>query len=71
MVFIKIERYNHIMSDNKDSILKVIEASETTVESGNKVQKNVNGHTNPLAKKFLEFHNEKQNKLKVKDLFKK
>ena len=58
------------MSENKESILKVIESTKPATEQEQTVQKSVSGHTNPLAKKFLEFHNDK-NKLKVKDLFKK
>ena len=58
------------MSENKESILKVIENKKTVTGQEQTVQKSVSGHSNPLAKKFIEFHNDK-NKLKVKDLFKK
>ncbi len=48
--------------DKRD--LTVIENTQIT----EKVEKKTSRQTNPIAKKFVEFHNEKE-KLRVKDLF--
>lgn len=47
----------------------VIENKVNTDEK--KLEKKVSRQTNPIAKKFLEFHNENIGKFSVKDLFKK
>ncbi len=47
----------------------VIENKTKTEEK--QAEKKVSRQTNPIAKKFLEFHNEKLDKFSVKDLFKK
>ncbi len=57
------------MSEKDDKQLRVIE-SEKTAEKNNPVTK-ATGHTNPILKKFLEFHHENSGKFSVKDLFKK
>ena len=47
----------------------------TVIENKNKIEKKkvekpTSRQTNPIAKKFLEFHNENLGKFNVKDLFK-
>ncbi len=47
----------------------IIENKTETVEKH--TEKKSSRQTNPIAKKFLEFHNENIGKFSVKDLFKK
>ena len=55
------------MDENKERNLTVIENTQI-IEKTEKEEKSLL-HTNPIAKKFLEFHHEKV-KFSVKDLFK-
>ncbi len=53
------------MSDEKERYLKVIETTKTETET-----KPMTGRqTNPIAKKFLNFHHKNEGKFSVKDLF--
>ena len=63
--FIYKTRYNLFMSDEKERYLKVIETTKTETET-----KPMTGRqTNPIAKKFLNFHHKNEGKFSVKDLF--
>ncbi len=53
--------------DKRD--LTVIENKTMTDEKQS--EKTVSHQTNPIAKKFVEFHKENMSKFSVKDLFKK
>lgn len=44
---------------------------ENEIKTEEKVQKKPNLQTNPIVKKFVEFHKENMGKFSVKDLFKK
>lgn len=56
------------MSNHDERNFTVIESEKTEIS----VEKTVKPlrQTNPIAKKFLEFHNDKADKFTVKDLFK-
>ena len=47
--------------------LKLIVSNNT--DTNNNIAKKSSHHTNPLLKKFVEYHENKKEKLKVKDLF--
>ncbi len=57
------------MSDKDERNLKIIESAKTETKAETAVKSS--RQTNPIVKKFLEFHNEKTDKFSVKDLFKK
>lgn len=56
------------MNNNDERNLTLIESAKTEVSVEKPVK--TSKQTNPIAKKFLEFHNSKAEKFKVKDLFK-
>ena len=58
------------MSENKERNLTVIESVKTETET-KVAKKKVSWQTNPIAKKFLDFHRENAGKFSVKDLFRK
>lgn len=62
-------RYNDFMDNKDERNLTLIESNQ--VESGLETKNKTVRQTNPIAKKFLEFQNQKLNKFSVKDLFKK
>ena len=59
------------MNENKERNLTLIESTKSETSDINKVVEKNNRHTNPIAKKFLDFHREKISKFSVKDLFQK
>jgi len=59
------------MSQEKERNLTVIETEKTDTKREVKTVDSNGFHSNPIAKKFLDFHNEKTHKFSVRDLFKK
>lgn len=56
------------MSKQDERNLTLIESTE--VETAVEAEKRSLRHTNPIAKKFLDFHFSEEHKFSVKDLFK-